>query len=294
MSEQTEIQSREDDGNSGWRGAEQLRPYLCRISLLRPTAGNPDKGKAHVGRLKASLTRFGQTKPITIDSADGETIRAGHHLTRAAEELGWTHIAGILADFSDEGEAIAYSLADNRLARVGDEDVNVQQQLALLNLVGDKLQGTGWDVDSVEKMRLESGVEPLVPAAEAEPWEGPAAETAEEGAARSRATKSYTKVPIDLTQEEHEEYEEYIQLLKQAYGVRSAKDVILAALQEAYERKAAPVPATDEEITAADARVRADADAAGAEYIIEDGAGHAVGFGPITDLDPPAETDLPL
>lgn len=239
MSNQTEIQSKTDDQNN-WRGAEQLRPYLCRISLLQPTEGNPDKGKAHVGRLKASLTRFGQTRPILIDSADGVTIRAGHHLTRAAEELGWTHIAAVAAEFSDEGEAIAYLMADNRLARVGDEDASVQQQLALLDLVGDSLQGTGWDIDTIEKLRAEAGVE--APPAEAEPWQGPAAETAEEAAARVRATKSYKKVPIDLTQDEHEQFEEMVRLLKQAYKMRGTKDVILRALDEAYEREAARAP----------------------------------------------------
>jgi len=244
VSEQTEIQSKTDDQHT-WRGAEQLRPYLCRISLLQPTEGNPDKGKAHVGRLKASLTRFGQTRPITIDASDGTTIRTGHHVTRAAEELGWTHIAAIAAEFSDEGEALAYLMADNRLARVGDEDASVQQQLALLDLIGDNLQGTGWDIDTVEQLRAESGVE--APPAQVEPWKGPPAETAEEAAARVRATKSYKKVPIDLTQDEHDRYEEQVRLLKQAYKVRSAKDVIVTALNEAYERHAAPVPETSGE-----------------------------------------------
>ena len=287
MSDQTEIQAKQDDQHN-WRGAEQLRPYLCRISLLEPTVGNPDKGKAHVGRLKGSLTRFGQTRPILLDSADGVTIRAGHHLTRAAEELGWTHIAAITAEFNDEGEAIAYLMADNRLARVGDEDASVQQQLALLDLV-DNLQGTGWDIDTVERLRTEAGVE--APPAEAEPWEGPAAETAEEAAARVRATKSYKKVPIDLTQDEHDQFEEQVRLLKQVYKVRSMKDVILTALNEAYERSAAPAPEEDER----DAQIRADAEAAGAEYIVENQQGKAVGFGPVSP-DPADDdaNDLPL
>lgn len=286
MSEQTEIQTKAEDQHT-WRGAEQLRPYLCRIGQLQPTPGNPDKGKAHVGRLKASLTRFGQTKPITIDAADGITIRTGHHVTRAAEELGWTHIAAIAAEFADEGEAIAYLLADNRLARVGDEDASVQQQLALLDLVGDNLKGTGWDIDTVEQLRAEAGVEAAP--AEAPPWEGPAAETAEEAAARTRATKSYKKVPIDLTQDEHEEYEQYLVVLKQAYKLRSAKDIIMRALSEAYQRLATPVPEADE---LRDQQIRADAEAAGAEYIVEDGQGRAVGFGPVPSE--PVEDDLPL
>lgn len=240
--EQMEMQPAEADGRT-WNGAEQLRPYLCRIEELKPTPGNPDKGKAHVGQLMGSLARFGQTRAILIDAADGVTIRAGHHLTRAATELGWTHVAAIQAEFSDEGEAIAYLMADNRLARIGDEDVSQEQQLNLIDLIGEEnLKGTGWDLDAVETLRSEAGATPVI--ADTEPWGGAAAETAEEASARAAALSGYEphkEIPLYMTLPQHELFSEHVRLLQQAWGLKGVMDTILRALQECYDREAAPV-----------------------------------------------------
>jgi hypothetical protein len=242
--DQLEIQPAEADGRT-WSGAEQLRPYLVRISDLKPTPGNPFKGKTHVGRLKGSLQRFGQTRPILTDAADGgQTIRAGHHLTLAAEDLGWTHVAAVMAEFSDEGEAVAYLMADNQLARVGDEDVDVQAQLSFLNLIGEQnLEGTGWDIDAVETLRAEAGATPVV--VEQEPWGGEAAETAEEASARAAALAGYEphkEIPLYMTLPQHELFSEHVRLLQSAWGLKGVMDTILRALHECYDREAAPVP----------------------------------------------------
>lgn len=245
-SEQMEFQPVTADGRT-WKGAEHLRPYLVRIEDLKPTEGNPFKGKAHVGRLQGSLVRFGQTRPILTDAEDSLTIRAGHHLTLAAEELGWTHMAAIPAEFSDKGEALAFLLADNRLARVGDEDVSIVQQLTMLDLIGEtNLEGTGWDLDSVETMRAEAGATPVV--AETEPWGGDAAETAEEANARAKALEGYEphkEIPLYMTLPEHERYSEHVRLLKQAWSLGGSMAVILRALQEAYDREAAPISTSE-------------------------------------------------
>lgn len=239
---QMEIQSRAADGRT-WVGAEQLRPYLCRIEDLKPTPGNPDKGKAHVGVLMGSLERFGQTRAILVDAADGVTIRAGHHLTRAAEQLGWTHIAAIAAEFNDEGEALAYLLADNRLARVGDEEAKAIEQLTIIDMIGEgNLKGTGWDLDSVETLRAEAGATPVI--VEQEPWGGQAAETAEEASARAKALEGYEphkEIPLYMTLPEHERFTEHVRLLQQAWGLKGVMQTILRALEECYDREAAPV-----------------------------------------------------
>jgi ParB-like chromosome segregation protein Spo0J len=250
---QLEIQPATADGRT-WFGAEQLRPYLVRISELKPTEGNPFKGKAHVGRLKGSLQRFGQTRPILIDAADEGRIRAGHHLTIAADEMGWTHVAAIAAEFNSEGEAIAYLMADNRLARVGDEDADQVKQLTMLDLIGEQnLEGTGWDLDAVETLRSEAGATPVI--VEQEPWGGEAAETAEEASARAEALAGYEphkEIPLYMTLPEHEQYAEHVRLLQQAWQLKGQMAVILRALAEAYEREAAPVGgAPDEEAGAA-------------------------------------------
>lgn len=254
---QMEIQPATADGRT-WQGAEQLRPYLVRIEDLKPTEGNPFKGKSHVGRLKGSLVRFGQTRPILIDAAEDGRIRAGHHLTLAAEDLGWTHIAAIAAEFNSEGEAIAYLMADNRLARVGDEDADTVKQLTMLDLIGEQnLEGTGWDLDSVETLRSEAGAIPVI--AEQEPWGGEAAETAEEASARAAALSGYEphkEIPLYMTLPEHEQYVEHVRLLQQAWSLKGQMAVILRALAEAYEREAAPVGGAPDEGAAPDSTPR--------------------------------------
>lgn len=241
--EQIEIQPKEADGRT-WVGAEQLRPYLVRIEDLKETPGNPFKGKAHVAKLMASLNRFGQVRAILADAEDAVTIRAGHHLKLAAEELGWTHLAVINAEFNDQGEALAYLLADNRLARVGDEEAKAIEQLTIIDLIGEgNLEGTGWDLDSVETLRAEAGTTPVI--VEPEPWGGEAAETAEEAAARAAALSNYEphkEIPLYMTLPEHEQFSEHVRLLQNAWGLGGVMATILRALSECYEREAAPVP----------------------------------------------------
>lgn len=302
--EQLELQPAAADGRV-WRGAEQLRPYLVRIPDLKPTPGNPDKGKTHVGRLKGSLERFGQTRAILADASDGVTIRAGHHLTRAAEEMGWTHIAVIQAEFNDEGEAIAYLMADNQLARVGDEGADKDRQLELIDLIGEtNLEGTGWELDAVENLRAEVGQVAVV--AETEPWGGEAAESGEEAAARAAALAGYEphkEIPLYMTLPQHELFSEHVRLLQNAWGIKGVMDTILRALEECYNREAAPVgeAAPDEaaapetpaegatmteeqlvglgvtpEAAAAAPPIPVDADA-----VIMDGEGNVVGYHPL-------------
>jgi hypothetical protein len=245
--EQLEIQPASADGRT-WKGAEQLRPYLVRIEDLKPTEGNPFKGKTHVGKLMGSLERFGQTRAILTDAAEDGRIRAGHHLTLAAEELGWTHLAAIAAEFNDEGEAIAYLMADNQLARVGDEDADKMQQMTLLEAIGEtNLAGTGWDLDSVENLRSELGqIEVVV---EQEEWGGEAAESGEEAAARAAALAGYEphkEIPLYMTLPQHEKFSEHVRLLQGQWGLKGVMDTILKSLEECYDRYAAPVAAAPE------------------------------------------------
>lgn len=270
--EQLEMQPASADGRT-WTGAEQLRPYLVRIEDLKPTPGNPDKGKIHVGRLKGSLTRFGQTRAILVDASDGVTIRAGHHLTRAAEELGWTHVAAIQAEFNDEGEAIAYLMADNELARIGDSEADKMAQLTIIDMIGEtNLEGTGWTLDSVENLRAETGTVGVVE--EAEPWGGEAAESGEEAAARAAALAGYEphkEIPLYMTLPQHETFSEHVRLLQNAWGTSGVMNTILRALEECYNREAAPVageaggaPETPADKTAAPADGATSVEGAGA------------------------------
>lgn len=240
---QTTLQPPEADGNR-WTGADALRPYLVRIEDLKPTPGNPNKGKAHVILLRESLRQFGQVRAILTDAAEGGLmIRAGHHLTLAAEDLGWTHIAAIPAEFDDEGKAIAYLMADNQLAARGNEDANALEQYTLLNDLDPAMrQVAGYREDDLEDLAHKGGAVQTI--TEVEAWGGAASESAAEAAARAEALSQYEphkEVQLYLNEQEHATFSEHIRLLQSAWGTKGVLDTIMQALKEGYEREAAPI-----------------------------------------------------
>jgi DNA modification methylase len=91
--------------------------------------------KKNLDAIKASLTQFGQRKPIVITS-DGFVL-AGNGTLEAAKSLGWDHIDVTItpADW-DLNTARAYALADNRTAELAEWDENVlaKQLLELLDV----------------------------------------------------------------------------------------------------------------------------------------------------------------
>lgn len=88
--------------------ADDLQELLVPIDTLTPLDHNPRRG--NVNAIKASLTQFGQLKPLVVNQ-DGQII-AGNHTHAAAVQLGWDHIAAITVDLST-AEAQAFALADN-------------------------------------------------------------------------------------------------------------------------------------------------------------------------------------
>lgn len=135
----------EEEQQVVWRGAEALRPFLVPIDSLEPFPGNPRLGD--VARIRKSLQRFGQVKPLLVD---GQRIVAHHHVRLAAIEEGYTHVAAIPNEFADEDEARAYMLADNRTSDLGtyDDEALVAHLRHLDEL--DALDGTGYGRDDYD------------------------------------------------------------------------------------------------------------------------------------------------
>ena len=78
--------------------------------------------------IKASLSRFGQQKPIVVSPQN--IVIAGNATLRAAKALGWIHISIVRTSLTGS-EAIAYAIADNRtgdLSEFVDEDLAKQLQ----------------------------------------------------------------------------------------------------------------------------------------------------------------------
>lgn len=130
---------------------------------------DPENARKHsqknLDAIKASLTKFGQRKPIVINSKG--VILAGNGTVEAAKALGWDHIevAIVPADW-DEATARAYALADNRTAELAEWDENVlaKQLLELLD--------EDFDIEAI-------GFEMPEPEIEPEPDDAPSIEEVE-------------------------------------------------------------------------------------------------------------------
>jgi DNA modification methylase len=115
--------------------------------------------------IKASLTKFGQRKPIVI-TGEG-LVLAGNGTLEAAKSLGWDHIDVTITPVDwDLNTARAYALADNRTAELAEWDENVlaKQLLELIDV--------DFDIESL-------GFELPEPEIQAEPDDAPSIEEVE-------------------------------------------------------------------------------------------------------------------
>lgn len=124
-----------------------LEPLVVDISTLRYLEPNPRRG--NVQAIKASLTQFGQLKPIvTQDNGDGTaTVISGNHTLRAARELGWERIAAVVDEEMDAANAIAFSLIDNRVNELGTIDAEILHDAltTVIDVMPETFDAVGWD-----------------------------------------------------------------------------------------------------------------------------------------------------
>ncbi|MGD1275683.1 MAG: ParB N-terminal domain-containing protein [Tepidisphaeraceae bacterium] len=91
-------------------------------------------GERNLEAIKASLRRFGQQKPIVVDSRG--VVRAGNGTLEAAKALGWREVQIVRSDLPTT-ELTAYSIADNRAAELAEWDIDaLADQLAALTSDG--------------------------------------------------------------------------------------------------------------------------------------------------------------
>ena len=86
------------------------------IATISPDPANVRKhGGPNLEAIKSSLRRFGQQKPIVVDS--NGVVRAGNGTLEAAVALGWKKIAVVRSGLKG-ADAVAYALADNRTSEL--------------------------------------------------------------------------------------------------------------------------------------------------------------------------------
>lgn len=101
--------------------SQQLPVQSLDIQLVVPHPKNTQHHPpAQLRRLKASLSRFGQVKPVVVQfqtagAHHGQyVLYAGHGVTAAIRELGWQNVSAVLLPPTwDELECKGYLLSDN-------------------------------------------------------------------------------------------------------------------------------------------------------------------------------------
>lgn len=83
-------------------------------------------GSRNLKAIEASLRRFGQQKPIVIDS--NNVVRAGNGTLAAARSLGWESIDAVRSDL-DGSDMVAFALADNRTSELAEWDFEVLSEV---------------------------------------------------------------------------------------------------------------------------------------------------------------------
>ncbi len=130
---------------------EALRKLAVPIGTLNLDPNNArHHDRRNIDAIKYSLDTFGQRAPLFVQE-QSMIVRVGNARLLAARELGWTHMAAIVAD-EDEVSAMAYALADNRTSELGAWDLDALSEG--LSAIGDEfdLLGLGWEQSEYEAL----------------------------------------------------------------------------------------------------------------------------------------------
>lgn len=190
---------------------------------------DPQNVRVHSRRnmdaIKASLSRFGQQKPLVV-TPEGVII-AGNGTYVAAKELGWTHIsvARTPAEWGRD-EIISYAIADNRTSELGEWDYGVLVD-SLGDLENDLIVAAGWD---------EAGLQFLLDPP-TKPRETPAPDNAGVKDSYAESLANYEdsenrSLLFDYPLDEYVKVVAQLDRAREAYNVESNADVILLLLHK--------------------------------------------------------------
>lgn len=127
------------------------RATLRPIATLQPDPANLRRhNERSLAAVMASLSRFGQQKPIVVDRRG--VVVAGHGVLEAAKRLGWKQIAAVDSKLAG-AERIAYAIADNRSAELSEWD-EASLAATLREMDTKLLSVTGFDVDDLADLGL--------------------------------------------------------------------------------------------------------------------------------------------
>ena len=113
-------------------------------ALIDTLINDPNNARKHNAKnlmaIKGSLAKFGQQKPIVVNSKN--IIIAGNGTVEAAKRLGWKEINIVRSDL-DSFDAAAFALADNRTSELAEWDSDT------LNSTLEALKSVEFDLPSI-------------------------------------------------------------------------------------------------------------------------------------------------
>jgi ParB-like chromosome segregation protein Spo0J len=203
----------------GWDGAPGIESLLVDVESLSEHPKNPRRGD--VEKIKESLSTFGQVRPI-VATKQGVVV-AGNHTLKAAKALGWGKIAAVLVDLAED-EALAYLIADNRLAEAGGYDNDVLGDvLAELQRDG-LLDGTGWSVTEVEELWDQIN-EDALPLPGDDPVDPPSVDDVQ--------VEQQRQVVILLNSDDYGRFSDWVAHLEEALGTKGMTGTVFEVVQTA-------------------------------------------------------------
>jgi hypothetical protein len=203
--------------------------------LLEPIDGivelNDNPRRGDVDAVKRSYDRFGQRKPIVVrHDEDGVAVCiAGNHQLRAARELGWESIAVSWGDDLTDDEAKAYALADNRIAELGDYEIDVLANAVLELHAKDATlaEAAGYSEEAVKAFDFEASIEDLLGDL------SPVYETPAEGMERYLA-QQVIGITFPIPAEQHDELVTQLFALRRAFDHETTTETFMKLVGDAH------------------------------------------------------------
>lgn len=138
-----------------------MKIEILKTSELKPYEKNAKKHpQKQVDLLAANIERFGFTTPVLIDKEN--TVIAGHGRLLALKKLNKTEVPCVRMDNLTEEEVKALRLADNKVAELGEWDMELATS-ELKDLSEDTLDLTGFDKDLIIEPEEKDDEVPEVP-----------------------------------------------------------------------------------------------------------------------------------
>lgn len=120
-------------------------------TLVLDPANVRQHSERNLEAIRSSLTRFGQQKPIVINTKG--VVIAGNGTLTAAKSLGWDSIKAVQTEL-EGSEATAFAIADNRTAELAEWDIDsLIQQVNALELEDPELmQAVGFNDSEIQEL----------------------------------------------------------------------------------------------------------------------------------------------